>query len=66
MVKPQTKMTKVAARSDPANYGVNVDFGMSRTMAGRTDPRERRRYPAWCFRIVSKSGAALLELSRPE
>jgi hypothetical protein len=34
-------------------------------MAGRTDPRERRRYPAWCFRIVSKSGAALLELSRP-
>jgi hypothetical protein len=35
-------------------------------MAGRTDPRERRRYPAWCFRIVSKSGAALLELSRPE
>ena len=31
-----------------------------------TVPEASRRYPAWCLRIVSKSGAALLEFSRPE
>jgi len=33
---------------------------------GHTDPRGCRRCPAWQESAVSQSGAALLELSRPE